>query len=177
MKKIFLVLTVTAMIIISSAAVFANDEDEAHDAMITYSGTNAFANLLPEERQACMYWVSSGGEMSEICRNAALRLISEDPDAVTPSQRRALLAVASGTVSARRSQPVPNEKPKVIEKDNTGAIIAAGVVGIIAGMIIHNNTSGGSHHHHHGPPPPPPPPHYRPAPPHHHHHRMPPPRH
>lgn len=176
MKKIFFVLTVTAMIIISSSSVYANDEEEAYYAMITYSGTNAFANLLPEERQACMYWVSAGGEMDETCKNAVHRLITEEPDAVTASQRRALLAVASGTVSARRSQPspqpVPEKQPKAIEKDNTGAIIAAGVAAAVLGLVIHNNMgSSHHHHHHHGPPPP----HYRPAPP--HHHRMPPPRH
>ena len=175
MKKVFLVLTVTAIMIACSSAVFANDEEEAHYAMITYSGTNAFANLLPEERQSCMYWVSAGGEMDETCRNAVHKLITEEPDAVTASQRRALLAVASGTVRAQRSQtypqPVPERKPEVIEKDNTGAIIAAGVVGIIAGMIIHNNTSGSSSRHHRGPPPPPPHGHYGPPP-----NRMPPPR-
>lgn len=173
MKKIFILLTLTAIVIACSAPAFAGDLEEARDAMITYSGTDTFANLLPEERQACMYWVSIGGDMDEICRKAALRLISEDPDAVTPLQRRALFAVASGHVRASRPQPVPNQKPKVIERDNTGAIIAAGVVGIIAGMIIHNNTSGSSHHHHHRCPPPP---RYRPAPHYHHHHRMPPPR-
>ena len=174
MKKIFLVLTVTAMIIISSSSVFANEEEEAHYAMITYSGTNAFANLLPEERQACMYWVSAGGQMNETCKSAVHKLITEEPDAVTPSQRRALLAVASGTVSARRSQtypqPVPEKQPKSIENDNTGALIAAGVAAVVLGLVIHNNMGSSHHHRGYGPPPP----RYRPVP---RYHRMPPPRH
>lgn len=157
MRKIFLALTVTALIIAGTSCAFAYDE--ARDAMITYSGTDAFTRLLPEERQACMYWVSEGGRMSETCRSAVVRLISEDPEAVTPSQRRALLAAASDKVSTSTTQsPAPSEKPKTVEKyDNTGAIIAAGVIGVVAGMVIHNNLPRDRethHHHHHVPPPP-----------------------
>ncbi len=171
MKRIFFVLTLTFIAVSISSASFAADYadyDEARDAMITYSGTDAFTRLLPEERQACMYWVY-GGEMNETCRNAITRLLSEDPDAVTSSQRRALLAATLET--ERRSSPKPVEpvqekEKKSVEKDNTGVIITAGVVGLIAGMIIHNNTGGHRHSRH--APPPPPPGHYRPAPPHHH---------
>ena len=141
MRKIILALTVITLLIAGTSAAFA--DDEARDAMITYSGTNAFANLLPEERQACMMWVAEGGKMSETCRGAVVRLISEDPDAVTPSQRKALLAAASGTVSASKPKtPAPasaDNTPTIKKSDNTGAIIAAGIIGIIAGMVIHNN--------------------------------------
>ncbi|MBQ2617546.1 MAG: hypothetical protein IJG51_00105 [Synergistaceae bacterium] len=175
MRKIILSLTVITLLIAGTSAAFA--DDEARDAMIAYSGTSAFANLLPEERQACMMWVAEGGKMSETCRGAVVRLISEDPDAVTPSQRKALLAAASGTVSASKPKtPAPasaDNTPTIKKSDNTGAIIAAGIIGIIAGMIIHNNwprhkNSSPSY----GPPPPPQyrreQPHQQPAPPNRH---------
>lgn len=161
MKRIFLILTLTVIVIAGTSSAFAS-EDEARDAMIAYSGTDAFARLLPEERQACMYWVSAGGEMNELCRNAVQKLIAEAPYAVTNSQRNALLEAASGISRRSNTQPVPDKRNTEIQRDNTGAIIAAGIVGIIAGMIIHNNTG----HRHSGPsygPPPPPPPHH-PAP-------------
>ena len=168
MKRIFLVLTLTFIISAMSSTAFAADYDEARDAMITYSGTEAFTKLLPEERQACMYWVY-GGEMNETCRNAITHLLSEAPDAVTSSQRRALLAAASGNENPTSPQPVQEREQKKVEKDNTGALVAAGVAAVILGMVIHNNI-GGSSHSRHGPPPPPP--HYRPAPA--PYHRMPP---
>lgn len=175
MRKIILSLTVITLLIAGTSAAFA--DDEARDAMIAYAGTDTFSKLLPEERQACMMWVAEGGKMSETCRGAVVRLISEDPDAVTPSQRKALLAAASGTVSASKPKtPAPkpaDNTPTIKKSDNSGAIIAAGMIGIIAGMIIHNNwprhrNSEPSY----GPPPPPrhqpAPPHYRPAPPNRH---------
>ncbi|MBQ7169905.1 MAG: hypothetical protein IJR63_08405 [Synergistaceae bacterium] len=141
MRKIFLALSVISLVIIGSSMAFASTEDEARDALITYSGTEAFANLLPEERRACMTWVAEGGIMTETGRSAVTKLISEAPDAVTPSQRKALLAAASGiTVQPSAKTPQPAKSDTVIKKDdNTGAIIVAGIVGIIAGMIIHNN--------------------------------------
>lgn len=173
MKKIFLTLSVIVIISAFSSTAFAYEET-ARDAMIAYSGTKTFAALLPEERQACMFWVAEGGTMSETCRSAVTRLISEEPDAVTPRQRRELLAAAAGGKSASKPpvKPATTEKPKVIVKDNTGAIIAAGVLGIVAGMVIHNNLP--SRHVHHRPGPPPPPPHHhRPGPPPHCHPRPP----
>ena len=142
MRKIILSLTVITLLIAGASSAFA--DDEARSAMIAYSGTNAFASLLPEERMACMTWVAEGGNMSEACKRAVLRLISEAPDAVTPSQRKALLETASGTVSeAKPKAPAPvsaDTQPTITKSsDNTGAIIAAGVIGIIAGMVIHNN--------------------------------------
>ena len=144
MRKIILALAVITLLIAGTSVAFA--DDEARDAMITYAGTDTFSKLLPEERQACMYWVSEGGKMNETCRSAVLRLISEEPDAVTPSQRKALLAVASDTVSASKTPPAQAQKPAssdntptIKKSDNTGAIIAAGIIGIIAGMVIHNN--------------------------------------
>lgn len=176
MRKFFLALTVTALVVIGSSMAFAYSEEEARDALITYSGTAAFSDLLPEERRACMTWVSEGGYMNELCRSAVTRLISEDPNAVTPSQRKALLAAASG-----RTTPAPTNSGETVvvrESDNTGSMIAAGIVGIIAGMIIHNNLPGDRDtvyypvpYHHHRPPHyhiPGPPPHHRiPGPPHH----------
>ena len=142
MKKFLLTLSAIGLIIIFSSASFAYSEEEARDALITYSGTTAFANLLPEERRACMLWVSEGGYMSELCRSAVTRLISDDPNAVTLSQRKALLAAAAGRTSSTSSRPAPVQSSGTVivkEQDNTGPIIAAGIVGVIAGMVIHNN--------------------------------------
>ena len=136
MRKFLLALLAVGLVIIFSSASFAYDEEEARDALITYSGTEAFANLLPEERRACMLWVSEGGYMSELCRNAVTRLISEDPNAVSLSQRKALLAAASGRIKSSSSKTPPTV---IKESDNTGPILAAGVIGVIAGMVIHNN--------------------------------------
>lgn len=161
MKKIFL----AVLIIMTASTAFAGET--AREAMITYSGTKTFAELLPEERQACVYWVAEGGKMSETCRSAVTRLISEEPNAVTPKQRRELLAAASGVVSSSKpsEKPVKPEPTTVIKEDNTGAIIAAGVLGLVAGMVIHNNIPRRSSR---APSycPPPPPHHHRP--PHHH---------
>lgn len=174
MRKFFLTLSVISLVICCSSNAFAAyTEDEARNALITYSGTEAFTKLLPEERRACMLWVSEGGYMSELCRSAVTRLISEAPDAVTPSQRKALLAAASGiTVQPSAQAPQPaNTDTVIVKEDNTGAIIAAGVVGVIAGMIIHNNWPRSRHDTVYYPAPPR---HYRPAP----YHRAPaPPRH
>ena len=139
--------------------------DEARDAMVTYSGTEAFTRLLPEERQACMYWMYEGGQMSETCRNAVTRLLSEYPDAVTPSQRRALLAAASGNENQTSPQPVNEKENKSVEKDNTGALVAAGVAAVILGLVIHNNMGSSHSRPSYGPPPPPR--QHHPAPPHH----------
>ena len=173
MRKIFLALTVIGLVVIGSSMAFAYSEDDARDALITYSGTRAFEKLLPEERRACMSWLAQGGYMSELCRSAVTRLVAEDPKAVSPSQRKALLAAASArTTQTGRGETV------VVESDNTGAMIAAGIVGVIAGMIIHNNLPGDRdrvyypHYRYPEPhyrPAPPPPHHYRPAPPHYRH--------
>lgn len=187
MKKFFLALSAISLVIIFSSASFAYTEDDARDALIVYSGTEAFTHLLPEERSACMAWVADGGYMSELCRSAITKLLSEAPNAVSPEHRQALLAAASGrtesspsyTPSPSRARvpapsPAPAPQPSsggtvIREKDNTGAIIAAGIVGIIAGMVIHNNwpKDRGSDRvyypvprYHHRPT------HYRPAPPH-----------
>lgn len=166
MRKIFLALSAAGLVIIFSSVSFAYDEYEARDALITYSGTEAFTNLLPEERRACMLWVSEGGYMNETCRSAVTRLISEDPDAVTPSQRKALLAAASGRTvrPSAKTTPAPQNDTVIRKDDNTGTIIAAGIVGVIAGMVIHNNLPRDRDRTVYCPAPRP---HYRPAPPHH----------
>ena len=163
-KIILFALAVSAIVIAGSSVSFAYDEAEARDAMIAYAGTDAFSDLLPEERQACMIWVSEGGRMSETCRSAVTRLISIAPDAVTNSQRRALLGAASSKYSrpSPKTAPSSNNGTTVKKDDSTGTIIAAGIVGVIAGMIIHNNwPRDSSPRYRHGPPPPP---RYRPAP-------------
>lgn len=139
MKKIVFALTVAVFVIACSSASFAYNEDVARDAMIIYSGTDAFADLYPEERQACMAWVSDGGAMSEKCRGAVTKLISQEPNVVTREQRRELLAAASGGRYSRTTAPSTSSTTIIKESDNTGALIAAGIVGIIAGMVIHNN--------------------------------------
>ena len=164
MKKILMAVSVFTVIMILSSTAFA--EDTAKDAMIAYSGTDTFAKLSSEERMACMMWIAEGGQMSEVCRGAATRLIAEEPDAVTPQQRRELFAATMGKVSTasknRNSQP--DREPKVIRKeDNSGSIIAAGIIGLVAGMVIHNNLPrhrGRVYHYpapprHHGHPRPP----------------------
>ena len=204
MKKFFLALSAISLVIIFSSISFAYTEDDARDALIVYSGTEAFTHLLPEERSACMAWVADGGYMSELCRSAITKLLSEAPNAVSPEHRQALLAAASGRTEsspsytpsrkpsytpspsrARVPAPAPERTPApqpssggtvIREKDNTGAIIAAGIVGVIAGMVIHNNLpkDRGSDRVYYPVPrydrrPPhyrPAPPHYRPAPPH-----------
>ena len=139
MRKILLALSVLGLVIIFSSASFAYSEEEARDALIIYSGTESFANLLPEERRACMLWVSEGGYMTELCRSAVTRLISEDPNAVTLSQRKALLAAAAGRTESPSPRPAQSGGTVIKESDNTGPVIAAGVIGVIAGMVIHNN--------------------------------------
>ena len=173
MKKFLLALSAISLVIIFSSVSFAYTEDDARDALIVYSGTDAFMYLSSEERSACMAWVADGGYMNELCRNAITKLISEAPDAVSSEHRQALLAAASGRLEssseplpepsrartrtpsqytpseytpsqARTPAPAPAPQPSsggtvIKEKDNTGAIIAAGVVGVIAGMVIHNN--------------------------------------
>ncbi|MBQ7665572.1 MAG: hypothetical protein IJS42_02530, partial [Synergistaceae bacterium] len=154
MKRIFILLTLTIIISAISSASFAA-VDEARDAMIVYSGTEAFTRLLPEERQACMYWVYEGGAMNETCRGAVRILISEAPDAVTNSQRRALLAAASGYSGKPRSKPIEEKKKPEVQKDNTGALVAAGVAAVILGLVIHNNIGRSHSRPSYGPPPPP----------------------
>ncbi len=185
MKKFLLALS--AVVIFSSIS-FAYTEDDARDALIVYSGTEAFTYLTSEERSACMAWVADGGYMNELCRNAVTKLISQDPGAVSPEHRQALLAAASGRIESspsytpsrkpsytpspsRARVPAPSPQPSsggtvIKEKDNTGAIIAAGVVGVIAGMVIHNNLpKDRGHDTVYYPVPDRRPPHYRPAPP------------
>lgn len=157
MKRMLLVITLTTIVIAGTSSAFAADYDEARDAMIAYSGTEAFTKLLPEERQACMYWVYEGGEMNETCRGAVRTLIAEAPDAVTNSQRKALLAAASGHTSRSRSQPIEEKKKSEVQKDNTGGLIAAGVAAVILGLVIHNNIGRSHSRPSYGPPPPPPP--------------------
>ena len=167
MKKIFLILSVIAVITIGTSTAFA--DDAAKDAMIAYSGTETFAKLSPEERRACMFWIAEGGQMSELCRGAATRLIAEEPDAVTPRERRALFAATMGKVSSstapKRRNNSPAREPETIRKDdNTGPIIAAGILGIVAGMVIHNNLPRHRHRSYRPAPPRPP---RHPRPPHH----------
>ena len=107
--------SVFTVIIILSSTAFA--EDTAKDAMIAYSGTDTFAKLSSEERMACMMWIAEGGQMSEVCRGAATRLIAEEPDAVTPQQRRELFAATMGKVSSsKKTQPV--RQSQTIKSDN-----------------------------------------------------------
>ena len=168
MKKILMTVSVFTVIMILSSTAFA--EDTAKDAMIAYSGTDTFAKLSSEERMACMMWIAEGGQMSEVCRGAATRLIAEEPDAVTPQQRRELFAATMGKVStSKKTQPV-RQSQTIKRDDNSGAIIAAGIIGVVAGMIIHNNLP---RHRGHSYRPAPPPPHHHPAPP--RPHRCPPP--
>lgn len=148
MKRLILVALIAVMTIGVCAA---NADTLARDGMVAYSGTDAFINLIPEERQACVNWLVTGGKMNELCSSAVMKMITEAPDAVTASQRQALLAEASGTVStpsvkssAAKPAPVQTEQTTIKKDDNTGTIIAAGLIGLVAGLIIHNNVGGSS---------------------------------
>lgn len=160
MKKIAILLALFIALTIGACTASANSA--ARDAMIAYSGTEAFTKLTPEERQACVSWLVNGGTMNRECRRAAMRLVVEEPDSVTPEQRQALLDEASegARVSTARRTPAPvKNDPPVVKKDEsdpTGTIIAVGIIGLIAGMIIHNNVGGSRHRE---------PPAYRPGPP------------
>jgi hypothetical protein len=138
MKKVIILLGVLAVL----AACPAFADTPAREGMIAYSGTEAFTKLAPDERQACTSWLVYGGDMSDACKNAVLKLTSEAPDAVTAEQRQALIAAASGKVTtAKTSTPAKQEEPKteIKKDDNTGKYLAAGVLGVILGMVIHNN--------------------------------------
>ncbi|MBQ7154523.1 MAG: hypothetical protein IJR85_03075 [Synergistaceae bacterium] len=140
MKKVIILLGVLAVL----AACPAFADTPAREGMIAYSGTEAFTKLAPDERQACTSWLVYGGEMDNACKNAVLKLTSEAPDAVTAEQRQALIAAASGnasTTTAKTPAPVKQEEPKteIKKDDNTGKYLAAGVLGVVLGMVIHNN--------------------------------------
>lgn len=146
MKRIIIFLAVFAVL---ACSVSAGADTLARDAMMTYTGTEAFTKLTSIERQACVDWLVHGGEMSEKCCKAVKKLVAYDPNAVTSEQRQVLIAEASGysqTASTPESSPVRTETPTVIvqQEDNTGKYIAAGVLGVIAGMVIHNNVGGSS---------------------------------
>ena len=145
MKRAIIFLAVFMLLVTGMYS--ASADTLARDAMVTYSGTSAFSRLSPSERQACVEWMVHGGEMSEKCSKAVMKLVSYAPDAVTPEQRQALIAEASGetyTESIPAPAPARTETPPQIVKqeDNTGKYIAIGVLGVIAGMVIHNNVGG-----------------------------------
>ena len=135
--------------ILVTGAISASADSLARDAMMTYTGTNAFTKLTSMERQACVDWLVHGGDMSEKCCKAVKKLVAYDPNAVTPEQRQALIAEATGyseSASTQEYSPSRRETPPQIVKqeDNTGKYIAIGVLGVIAGMVIHNNVGGSS---------------------------------
>ena len=134
MKRAIIFLAVFAVLV--TGIYSASADTLARDAMVTYSGTSAFSRLSPSERQACVDWLVHGGEMSKKCSEAVMKLVSYAPDAVTPEQRQALIAEASGETYTE----APAQAAKISkQEDNTGKYIAIGVLGVIAGLIIHNN--------------------------------------
>lgn len=134
MKKAAFALGV--LFLVMNTAAYA--EVKAEDAMMAYVGSEAFTKLTPEERQACVEWLVNGGTMKEECRNASMKLVTEAPDVVTAEQRQALILAASGKSETAKA-PVEDNTPTVKKDDNTGKIIAAGLVGLLAGLVIHNN--------------------------------------
>ena len=157
MKRAIIFLAVFTVLV--TGVYSASADTLARDAMVTYSGTSAFSRLSPSERQACVEWMVHGGEMSEKCSKAAMKLVSYAPDAVTEEQRQALIAEASGETYTEAPAPAPartENTPQIVkEEDNTGKYIAIGVLGVIAGLIIHNNVGSSRRSE----------PSYRPAPP------------
>ena len=156
MRKMITLLAVLVVMTMGVCSAYA--DTPAREGMIAYSGTEAFTHLTAEEREACTSWLVYGGEMSDACKKATMKLIAEAPDAVTAEQRKALTAAASGNTvdtggtTAQKPKEVPQEKPKAEiskKKDYTGHAIVLGL-GILAGLIIHNNTK----HHRASPPEP-----------------------
>ena len=168
MKRVSIFLTV--LIVLTIGASLASADSLARDALVIYSGTDAFTQLEASERQACVNWLVTGGTMTEDCRQAVMKLVAQAPDAVSSEQRQALISEASGkanSASVTLPTPAAPPEPKVIveKKDDTGKIVAAGVLGLVAGLVIHNNvrhskSSGSSY----TPAPPRPAPNVRPAP-------------
>ncbi len=153
MRKVTIVFLSVFLIIIGVNAACA--AVQAKDALIAYVGTEAFTKLNAGERQACVEWLAEGGTMGAECKKAVMRLIALAPGAVTVEQRQALIQAASNSVSY---VPVGGaETPVIVEKkDDTGAIIVGGLVGLLAGLVIANN-NGGRHHYVPAPPCPRPP--------------------
>ena len=140
MKRTIIILALFAVMI---TACSAGADTPAREAMITYTGTDAFTKLTKLERQACTEWLIHGGEMNEKCSKAVMKLVSYDPDAVTPEQREALIAQASGSNYTTQTQTQTEEQPQIVKKeDNTGKYVAIGLLGVLAGLIIHNNVGG-----------------------------------
>ena len=136
MKKIVILLAV--MLAVGVCPAFA--DTAAREGMIAYSGSEAFTRLSPEEREACTSWLVYGGEMSAECKRATMKLISEAPEAVTAEQRQALTAEASGNVTTVKApEPVKQETTTIKKSDNTGKYVAIGLLGVLAGLVIHNN--------------------------------------
>ena len=145
MKRAIIILAVLVFLV--TGVYTAGAETLARDAMMTYTGTEAFTKLTSMERQACVDWLVYGGEMSEKCSKAVKKLVSYDPDAVTPEQRQALIAEASGySETVPEYTPTRTETPPQVTKqeDNTGKYIAVGLLGVLAGLIIHNNVGHSS---------------------------------
>lgn len=150
MKKIIIFIAVFAVFSVSVCSAYA--DTLARDAMITYTGTDAFTKLTSLERQACVNWLVHGGTMDERCSKAVMKLVSDSPNAVTAEQRQALIAEASGinettaqtqtTTQTQTPAPAETEQPKISKKnDDTGKIVAIGLLGLLAGLVIHNNVS------------------------------------
>lgn len=172
MKKviIFMAICITLFTGIS----IASADTLARDAMIVYSGTDAFTKLTSLERQACVNWLVHGGTMDDRCSKAVMKLVSDAPNAVTAEQRQALIAEASGgnetaqsPAAANAPAPAESEQPQISKKnDDTGKIVAIGLLGLLAGLVIHNNVrhhkAAPSYH----PEPPRPAPHMDRRPPH-----------
>ena len=160
MRKMITLLAVLVVMTMGVCSAYA--DTPAREGMIAYSGTEAFTHLTAEEREACTSWLVYGGEMSDACKKATMKLIAEAPDAVTAEQRKALTAAASGntgdtdgTSTAQKPKEAPQEKPKAEiskKKDYTGHAVVLGL-GILAGFIIHNNSK---HHNHRATPANPP---------------------
>ena len=167
MKKtiIFMALCVTLIM----GASIASADTLARDAMVTYTGTDAFTKLTSLERQACVNWLVHGGTMDERCSKAVMKLVSYAPKAVTDEQRQALIAEASGTKETAQSPAPEPEQPQISKKnDDTGKIVAIGLLGLLAGLIIHNNVKHHSSSPSYHPEPPRPAPHYDRRPPQNH---------
>ena len=159
-------ITILALAVTLMTACIANADALARDALITYSGTDAFTKLESGERQACVEWLVRRGTMSEECSKAVMKLVALAPEAVTAEQRQALISEASGEVKAASAGtatvPVPaEEKPQITKKnDDSGKIVAIGLLGLLAGLVIHNNVK----HHKSSPSYAPAPPRPAPAP-------------
>lgn len=148
MRKLVVLSLALALVSLGVGAAFANVQ--ARDALVVYTGTDAFTKLTTSERRYCLEWLVEGGPMRLECKRAVVRLLAIAPGAITEEQRQALTLAVSDVPPP---PPPPANAPVISERnDEAAAAVFGGLVGLVAGLVIANNS--GRHHYAPGPPPP-----------------------